>query len=78
MPRSSDKDEQDEQDDLTEKEEKTQEEEDGEQEESFDTDDTDDADYGKEDGLIQHGPSGNGEEKTQEAEEQEGIIAVPP
>ncbi len=76
----SDKDEQDGQDDLTGKQEKTDEEkrEEPEQEKSLNTDDTDGADCRKETGRVEHCPSGNGEQKTQEAEEQEGIIAVPP
>ena len=77
---NSDKDEQDGQDDLRGKEEKTEEEEgqEAESEKSFHTDVADREDSAKQDGLIQHGPSGNGEQKTQEAEEQEGIMAVPP
>jgi len=75
---SSDKDEQDGQDELTGKEERTR---------KSSTDSTDahrlwgegkGADDGKENGLVQDGLSANGQEKAQEAEEQEGIIAVPP
>ena len=77
---SSDKDEQDGQDDLTGKQEKTDEEkgEEPEQEKSFDTDDADGEDSAKQDGLIKHALSGNDEQKTQEAQEQDGIIPVPP
>ena len=77
---SSDKDEQDGQDNLTGKEERTEEEEgeEGEQDKSFHTDDADREDYGKETGPVQDGLSANGQQETQEAEEQEKIIAVPP
>ena len=77
---SSDKDEQDGQDDLTGKQEKTDEEkgEEPEQEKSLNTDDTDGADCRKETGRVEHCLSANGEQKTQEAQEQEGIIPVPP
>jgi len=72
----SDKDEQDEQDDLTGKEEKTEQE--GEQEKSFDTDYADGEDYGREAARVQDALSAKGQQKAQEAEGQEGIIAVPP
>jgi len=77
----SDKDEQDGQDDLTENREQQAPEaprEEGQPEKGFHADVADGEDSAKQDGLIKHAPSGNDEQETQEAEEQEGIIAVPP
>jgi len=77
---SFDKDEQDQQDDLTGKEERTEQEEgeDAKKEKSFDTDDADGADYGKEAGPVQDGLSANGQDKAQEVEGQQRVMAVPP
>jgi len=52
--------------------------EEGEGEKSFDRDDADREDHGKAAGLVQDGLSANGQQKAQETEGQEAIIAVPP
>jgi len=77
----SDKDEQDGQDNLTPNREQQAPEvarEEGQSEKSFDTDDADREEHGKEAGAVQHGLSANGQDKAQEVEGQQGVMAVPP
>ena len=73
---SSDKDEQDRHDDGTGKQEESGEL--GEGEKGSDKDRQDRHDDGKDAGLVQRGLNANGEQKKHQADEQDGIIAVPP